>query len=98
MIGRAITSYPLGLIGDKYGRKFVLVFTSLVAGFGSLLFGLSTSYKMAFIIRFIMGKVQYISFFHVVAQSGLCKLMLTRNFSHTHTHTHSMSTLLNPLS
>ena len=58
MIGRAITSYPLGLIGDIYGRKFVLVFTSLVAGFGSLLFGLSTSYKMAFIIRFIMGKSQ----------------------------------------
>ena len=56
MIGRAITSYPLGLLGDIYGRKFVLCFTSIICGFGSLLFGVSTSYTMAIIIRFIMGK------------------------------------------
>ena len=55
MIGRAITSYPLGIVGDIYGRKFVLVFTSIIAGLGSLAFGLSTSYTMAIIVRFIMG-------------------------------------------
>ena len=55
MIGRAITSYPLGLVGDVYGRKFVLCLTSIICGVGSLLFGFSTSYTMAIVIRFIMG-------------------------------------------
>ncbi|CAB9529366.1 ZINC INDUCED FACILITATOR [Seminavis robusta] len=50
-----MTSYPWGRIADIYGRKFVLVVTLIIASICSLVFGLSNSYTMAIIVRFLMG-------------------------------------------
>ena len=56
MVGRAFSAVPWGQVADVYGRKFVLVITLIVSAIGSLLFGCSTSYTMALIVRFTMGE------------------------------------------
>ena len=55
MIGRAITSYHWGKISDIYGRRIVLFISLILSSFFSILFGLSTSFAMAFLWRFLLG-------------------------------------------
>lgn len=55
MVGRALSSYPWGKIADVYGRKFVLVVSLVNSIIFSVLFGLSTSFAEALIVRFFMG-------------------------------------------
>jgi MFS family permease len=59
MVGRAFSAYPFGKIADIYGRKFVLVLSLAVSAIGSVAFGYSTSYRMALIVRFLMGRYKY---------------------------------------
>jgi sugar phosphate permease len=55
MIGRAVSGFTWGQLADIYGRKFVLVISLAVCSVGSILFGYSTSFTAAVIIRFTMG-------------------------------------------
>ncbi|OIW06142.1 hypothetical protein TanjilG_21161 [Lupinus angustifolius] len=57
LLGRTLTSVIWGLIADRYGRKPVLVIgvTSVVVF--NTLFGLSTSFWMALITRFLLGSL-----------------------------------------
>jgi MFS family permease len=55
MIGRAITSYHWGKISDTYGRRIVLFISLMLSSFFSILFGLSTTFAMAFLWRFLLG-------------------------------------------
>jgi predicted MFS family arabinose efflux permease len=56
MVGRAFSAYPWGKIADIYGRKFVLVVSLIVSAIGAIAFGCSTSFTMAVVVRFFMGK------------------------------------------
>jgi sugar phosphate permease len=56
MVGRAFSAYPWGKIADIYGRKFVLIASLAISAIGSIAFGCSTSFAMAVIVRFLMGK------------------------------------------
>jgi MFS family permease len=55
MIGRALTSYAWGKLADTYGRRVVLFTSLLLSVIFSLLFGVSTSFWMAFFWRFLLG-------------------------------------------
>lgn len=55
MIGRALTSFLWGRMGDMYGRRIVLFLSLLLSSVFSILFGLSTSFVMAFGWRFLLG-------------------------------------------
>ncbi|KAG7355152.1 major facilitator superfamily transporter [Nitzschia inconspicua] len=55
MIGRAMTSYGWGRLADTYGRRIVLFLSLLLSAIFSILFGISTSFGMAFLWRFLLG-------------------------------------------
>lgn len=46
---------PVGIMTDMYGARKLLAIAALVAGIGSLLFGLSSYYTIASLGRFLMG-------------------------------------------
>jgi len=55
MIGRALTSYGWGRIADIYGRRIVFFISLLLSALFSFLFGLSSSFGIAFFWRFFLG-------------------------------------------
>jgi MFS family permease len=55
MVGRAVTAIFWGTVADTYGRKLVLVITLIASAVGSIVFGLSTSFTAALLVRFVMG-------------------------------------------
>ncbi|KAJ3362773.1 hypothetical protein GGF32_005576 [Allomyces javanicus] len=55
MIGGTISSYPWGLISDKYGRKPVLILGLLSTSVFVVLFGFSTSFPLAILWRTVSG-------------------------------------------
>ena len=55
MIGRAVTSYGWGKISDIYGRRIVLFISLILSALFSVLFGMSTSFEIAFLWRFLLG-------------------------------------------
>jgi len=60
MVGRFMGSYPWGKCADMYGRKFVLIWSLVGSGLGSIGFGFSNSFTMAVILRFLLGLVNSI--------------------------------------
>ncbi|KAH1148428.1 Protein ZINC INDUCED FACILITATOR-LIKE 1 [Glycine soja] len=57
MFGRCLTSVLWGIIADRYGRKPVIVIGIIVVVIFNTLFGLSTSFWMAVIMRFLLGSL-----------------------------------------
>ncbi|KAI3849390.1 hypothetical protein MKX03_002555 [Papaver bracteatum] len=57
MFGRALTSYLWGVFADRYGRKPVLIFGTIVVVIFNTLFGLSTNLWMAVSTRFLLGSL-----------------------------------------
>ncbi|KAK8950417.1 Protein ZINC INDUCED FACILITATOR-LIKE 1 [Platanthera guangdongensis] len=57
MLGRALTSVFWGIIADRYGRKPVIIIGIIVVVIFNTLFGLSTSYTMAIVTRFLLGSL-----------------------------------------
>ncbi|XP_054814046.1 protein ZINC INDUCED FACILITATOR-LIKE 1-like [Prosopis cineraria] len=55
MLGRSLTSVVWGMISDRYGRKPVIIIGVLTVVIFNTLFGLSTSFWMAVIMRFLLG-------------------------------------------
>ncbi|KAJ3681154.1 hypothetical protein LUZ60_015643 [Juncus effusus] len=55
MLGRALTSIFWGRVADKYGRKPVIVIGVFSVIIFNTLFGLSVSYWMAIVTRFLLG-------------------------------------------
>jgi MFS family permease len=55
MIGRALTSYGWGQLADTYGRRIVIITSLVLSAIFSIVFGLSTSFGMAFWWRFLLG-------------------------------------------
>ncbi|KAG0463835.1 hypothetical protein HPP92_019904 [Vanilla planifolia] len=55
MLGRALTSVLWGIVADRYGRKPVIVIGIVTVVIFNTLFGLSTSYWMAIVTRFLLG-------------------------------------------
>jgi len=55
MIGRLFSAYPWGVISDTYGRKFVLIFSTLTSAVLMVAFGLSYNFAYAVCIRFLTG-------------------------------------------
>ncbi|KAF5177895.1 Zinc induced facilitator-like [Thalictrum thalictroides] len=55
MFGRALTSIFWGVIADRYGRKPVILICTVSVVLFNTLFGLSTSFWMAVVIRFLLG-------------------------------------------
>ncbi|XP_058745715.1 protein ZINC INDUCED FACILITATOR-LIKE 1-like [Vicia villosa] len=55
MFGRALTSVLWGMISDRYGRKPVIIMGVITVIVLNTLFGLSTSFWMAIITRFLLG-------------------------------------------
>ncbi|XP_057767363.1 protein ZINC INDUCED FACILITATOR-LIKE 1-like isoform X2 [Salvia miltiorrhiza] len=57
MLGRALTSLLWGLVADKYGRKPVIMFGTLIVVIFNTLFGVSVNFWMAIITRFLLGSL-----------------------------------------
>ncbi|TKY68429.1 zinc induced facilitator 1 [Spatholobus suberectus] len=57
MLGRCLTSVLWGIVADRYGRKPVLVIGIIAVVIFNTLFGLSTSFWMAVITRFLLGSL-----------------------------------------
>ncbi|KAL6540753.1 hypothetical protein OROMI_024636 [Orobanche minor] len=63
MCGRALTSLLWGLLSDKYGRKPVIIFSTVTVWVSlemvifNTLFGLSVNYWMAISTRFLLGSL-----------------------------------------
>ncbi|XP_070021240.1 protein ZINC INDUCED FACILITATOR-LIKE 1-like isoform X1 [Nicotiana sylvestris] len=57
MLGRALTSILWGVIADRYGRKPVVIIGTITVVIFNALFGLSTNFWMAIILRFLMGSL-----------------------------------------
>ncbi|XP_027340495.1 protein ZINC INDUCED FACILITATOR-LIKE 1-like [Abrus precatorius] len=55
MLGRCLTSILWGVIADRYGRKPVVIISIIAIVIFNTLFGLSSSFWMAVITRFILG-------------------------------------------
>ena len=55
MIGRLFSAYPWGVISDRYGRKFVLLFSTASSAILMVAFGFSYSFPYAVCIRFFTG-------------------------------------------
>lgn len=55
MIGRTIAGIPWGIASDKFGRRSCLIVSMLNVAIFGIIFGLSTSFTMAVISRFIIG-------------------------------------------
>ena len=54
-MGRLFSAWPLGVLCDTYGRKFVLLFSTISQGLFVLAFGFSSTFTFAVAIRFLMG-------------------------------------------
>lgn len=54
MMGRALTAYHWGKAADMYGRKTILFASLLSSIVFSILFGLSTSFPLALLWRFML--------------------------------------------
>ena len=54
MIGRSLTAYAWGKAADTYGRRTIMFASLLSAILFSLLFGLSTSFTLALLWRFLL--------------------------------------------
>ncbi|KZV39949.1 protein ZINC INDUCED FACILITATOR-LIKE 1-like [Dorcoceras hygrometricum] len=57
MLGRALTSVVWGNIADRYGRKPVIILGSSMVVVFNTLFGLSTTFWMAIVTRFLLGSL-----------------------------------------
>ncbi|XP_073226786.1 protein ZINC INDUCED FACILITATOR-LIKE 1-like isoform X2 [Cicer arietinum] len=57
MLGRSLTSIFWGMISDRYGRKPVIIIGIIAVVILNTLFGLSTSFWMAVITRFLLGSL-----------------------------------------
>ncbi|KAK7343000.1 hypothetical protein VNO80_25961 [Phaseolus coccineus] len=57
MLGRCLTSLFWGTIADRIGRKPVIIIGIISVIIFNTLFGLSTSFWMAVIVRFLMGSL-----------------------------------------
>ncbi|KZV33930.1 hypothetical protein F511_04155 [Dorcoceras hygrometricum] len=57
MLGRALTSLIWGLVADKYGRKPIILFGTIIVVILNTLFGLSVNFWMAISTRFILGSL-----------------------------------------
>lgn len=57
MFGRALTSVLWGMIADRYGRKPVILFGTIMLVIFNTLFGLSTNFWMAVSTRFLLGSL-----------------------------------------
>ncbi|RDY13684.1 Protein ZINC INDUCED FACILITATOR-LIKE 1, partial [Mucuna pruriens] len=57
MLGRCLTSVLWGIVADRYGRKPVIVIGIVAVVIFNTLFGLSTSFWMAIIMRFLSGSL-----------------------------------------
>ncbi|KAK7322509.1 hypothetical protein VNO77_25892 [Canavalia gladiata] len=57
MLGRCLTSVLWGMIADRYGRKPVVIISLISVVIFNALFGLSTSFWMAVVTRFILGSL-----------------------------------------
>jgi MFS family permease len=55
MAGRTITSFAWGKIADVYGRRIVLFLSLILSALFSILFGISTTFWLAFFWRFLLG-------------------------------------------
>ena len=55
MMGRALTSYGWGKIADRYGRRIVFFLSLVLSAVFSCLFGLSSSFRLAFLWRLLLG-------------------------------------------
>jgi MFS family permease len=54
-LGQLISSYPWGYLSDRFGEKLIVLISMSVTIVLTIFFGLSTSYTMAFLIRFFSG-------------------------------------------
>ncbi|CAL0333629.1 unnamed protein product [Lupinus luteus] len=57
MLGRSLTSILWGMIADRYGRKPVIIIGVISVVIFNTLFGVSTSFWMAVIMRFFLGSL-----------------------------------------
>ncbi|KAE9593927.1 putative major facilitator superfamily [Lupinus albus] len=57
MLGRALTSILWGIVADRYGRKPIVMIGIVSVIIFNTLFGLSTSFWMAVIMRFLLGSL-----------------------------------------
>ncbi|KAK7256928.1 hypothetical protein RIF29_30530 [Crotalaria pallida] len=57
MLGRTLTSLLWGMIADRYGRKPVMIIGIISVVIFNTLFGISTSFWMAVIMRFLLGSL-----------------------------------------
>ncbi|XP_015936834.1 protein ZINC INDUCED FACILITATOR-LIKE 1 isoform X1 [Arachis duranensis] len=57
MLGRCLTSVMWGMISDRYGRKPVIIIGVITVVIFNTLFGLSTSFWMAILMRFLLGSL-----------------------------------------
>ncbi|OIV95482.1 hypothetical protein TanjilG_23925 [Lupinus angustifolius] len=57
MLGRALTSILWGMVADRYGRKPIVMIGIVSVIIFNTLFGLSTSFWMAVIMRFLLGSL-----------------------------------------
>ncbi|XP_074276154.1 protein ZINC INDUCED FACILITATOR-LIKE 1-like isoform X2 [Silene latifolia] len=55
MVGRFLTALLWGMVADCYGRKTVMILSTMAVVIFNTLFGLSTSYWMALTMRFLLG-------------------------------------------
>lgn len=55
MVGRTLTAVLWGIVADRYGRKPVMIFSTLSVVIFNTMFGLSTNYWMALTSRFLLG-------------------------------------------
>jgi MFS family permease len=55
MVAQLLTSYPWGLVSDRYGRKGLVILGNFFTTVGIVLFGLSPTYLLACAARFLGG-------------------------------------------
>ncbi|CAO2831397.1 unnamed protein product [Amaranthus hypochondriacus] len=55
MVGRTLTAIIWGMVADRYGRKPVMILSTLSVVIFNTMFGLSTNYWMALVSRFLLG-------------------------------------------
>uniref|UniRef100_A0A803LZR6 Major facilitator superfamily (MFS) profile domain-containing protein n=1 Tax=Chenopodium quinoa TaxID=63459 RepID=A0A803LZR6_CHEQI len=55
MIGRTLTAVLWGMVADRYGRKPVMILSTLSVVIFNTMFGLSTNYWMALATRLLLG-------------------------------------------
>lgn len=55
MVGRTLTAVLWGIVADRYGRKPVMILSTLAVVIFNTMFGLSSSYWMALSARLLLG-------------------------------------------